>query len=201
MIAKPTSLFLILLVSRLLPASAYNTDICCNLAKIGQDFVGDVPPLENQTCGQSYSASLPAALPLHVDYAFCSSKCGGMGRSKFDKPSEWAAPVVQFLLPSVIFSMGIPREKVIDVDYTEYFESKFQILNSFLRLIIFLVGIIFVLLPVFVDSVLWIITVVVSAGNMIIGGLYEAVIDVRLLFSLYKHGDTNVDFSIALLSM
>jgi hypothetical protein len=182
MIANKFSCFSVLLIFATLPLIAsYNTDICCNLAKSGQNFVGIVPPLENQTCGQTYSTDLPAAPPLYVDYKFCSSRCGGMGRSNLTQPSEWAAPIVQFLLPSVIFSLGIPREKGIDVNYTQLFISKYHIENSFLQLGVFLLGIIFVLFPVLVDNVLWIIEVVIGAGNMIVGGLYEAVIDVCLL--------------------
>lgn len=184
---------MLLLASAAYQVTAYNTDICCNLAKANQSFkanpndpqydknnISSPPPLANQTCGQTYSDDTPAALPLYVDYAFCSSKCGGMGRSQWDQPSEWAAPVVQFLLPSVIFSLSIPRERVIDVDFTETI-SKWGVENSFYQMLIFLAGFIIVLFPVLVDSVLWIILIVVGAGNMLIGGLYEAVIDVSIV--------------------
>lgn len=178
-------LHLLLLLAIIFPVIAYNTDICCELAKEDQAFVegpdGGVPPSALQTCGQAFVPNTTAALPLYVDYAFCSKRCGGMGRSNISQPSQWAAPVVQFLLPSVIFSLSIPREKIIDTDYAEMFISRRRITNRALQSSIVFLGFIFAWIPVLVDGVLWIMIIVVGAGNMIIGGLYEAVIDASMI--------------------
>ncbi|KAL2075273.1 hypothetical protein VTL71DRAFT_216 [Oculimacula yallundae] len=192
MVAKCLSAFLILTLAAHTALAAYEADVCCNLAKERQEFIGEVPSINNQTCGQRYRPDLPAAHPLYVSYAFCSSECGGMGRSKLNQPSEWAAPIVQFLLPSVIFSISIPREKMIDIDYTQIVLSKLNLTNGWTQMFIFLLLFPLVLLPVLIDSVLWIIVVVVGAGNMIIGGLYEAVIDHRILKYVQSPNESDV---------
>jgi hypothetical protein len=45
-------------------AEAYDQNICCELAKSKGAFIDDVPPPENQTCGQNYLKSQPAAPSL-----------------------------------------------------------------------------------------------------------------------------------------
>lgn len=59
-----------------------------------------------------YSQSIPAAPKLYISYNFCRQNCDGFGLSQGHKPSQWAAPMVQFTLPSVIFSMTIPRRRM-----------------------------------------------------------------------------------------
>lgn len=166
---------------------AYDGTTCCELAKSEGAFISPVPAFENQTCGQSYSTSLNAALPLYVNYTFCSSKCRGMGLSKFKEPSEWAAPLVQFILPSVIFSMTIPRRKKIEFDYV--FDQRIEItkkkrwfwINEFAQLARSMFYFSIILFPVFIDTIVWIAVIVIGAGNMLTGGLYEAFLDYRIV--------------------
>jgi len=166
---------------------AYDGTTCCELAKSEGAFISPVPALGNQTCGQSYSTSLSAAMPLYVNYTFCSSKCRGMGLSKFKEPSEWAAPLVQFILPSVIFSMTIPRRKKIEFDYV--FDRRIKItkkgrwlwINDFAQLARSMFYFSIILFPVFIDTIVWIAVIVVGAGNMLTGGLYEAFLDYRIV--------------------
>ena len=89
-----------ILVATLCVASilAYDGNTCCGLAKSEGAFISPVPAFENQTCGQTYSTKLNAAFPLYVNYTYCSSKFRGVGLSKGREPSEWAAPLVQFIL-------------------------------------------------------------------------------------------------------
>src|SRR6187402_3133190 len=103
----PGAIIGLVLIVGLPTIHAHDEQTCCNLAKSKGAFVGLVP--ENQTCGQTYSPAVPAAEPLFVDYAFCSSHCSGIQLSKASNPSQWAAPIAQFILPSIIFSMSIPR--------------------------------------------------------------------------------------------
>jgi hypothetical protein len=102
-------LFLSLFAS---PASAKYDDVrCCNSASVLNAF--HPAPTQAIICGQEYDASRRAAPALYVPYQFCKANCGGIGLSNFTKPSSWAAPIVQFILPSVIFSMSIPRRKML----------------------------------------------------------------------------------------
>ena len=166
---------------------AYDGQICCEKAKKEGVFINPTVPLEKQICGQRYSDNLDPATPLSVSYRYCRANCSGMGLSKADEPSEWAAPIVQFILPSVIFSMTIPRRKKIEYDYLfDWNISLFKHrpllwINSFLELSISLVLFAVILIPVFFDTLIWIFTIVATAGNMIVGGLYEAHLDYRIV--------------------
>lgn len=167
-------------------AWTYNQDTCCELAKKERAFVDEVPPLENQTCGQNYQKGQPAAPSLWVHYSFCSSQCPGFQRSKVSEPSEWASVLVNFILPSVIFSMTIPRRKKIEFNYLFEFEwpkhaTRYPKVNDYLQLSFSLVCFLVLLVPVAIDTVLWISVIVIGAGNMLVGGLYEAHLDYRIM--------------------
>jgi hypothetical protein len=189
----------LLLVFCLHAVVAYDGDTCCELAKSEGAFISPVPPFANQTCAQVYSTSLVAAQPLYVNYTFCSSKCRGMQLSKVSIPSEWAAPLVQFILPSVIFSMTIPRRKKIEYDYLfdwpRHVTTKVRWLwvNSFLELMISVCLFLVIMIPVIVDTIVWISVIVVGAGNMLISGLYEAHLDYRLVKYLRNMSDSDTD--------
>lgn len=161
--------------------ATYNTEVCCNLAKAENAFLSPVP--KNQICGQSYSTSVAPAAPLLIDYTFCSTNCGGMGRSNLSTPSLWAAPIVQFILPSVIFSMSVPRRMKVDFDSMFEFEwpmhlTRWSSFNNFVQLLMSLACFAVLLFPVVVDATVWIVVIIVSAGNMLVGALYEAHLDV-----------------------
>ncbi|KUJ21152.1 uncharacterized protein LY89DRAFT_715422 [Mollisia scopiformis] len=173
--------------------SAYNTQTCCDLAKNDSQFIGLVPV--NQTCGQQYSSSLAPAEPLYVSYAFCSSRCSGIELSRASNPNQWAASIVQFILPSVIFSMTIPRRKKIEFDYLFEFEwprklTRCKGVNDAVQLLVSLVCFAVILVPVTIDSIMWIVSIMVGAGNMIVGGLYEAHLDYRIVRFVRDMGET-----------
>jgi len=179
---------LILVTALCLPSIlAYDGTTCCELAKSESAFISPVPPFGNQTCGQTYSTNTIASLPLYVNYTYCSLKCSGMGLSKISHPSEWAAPLVQFILPSVIFSMTIPRRKKIEYDYLFDWrrnittKERWLWVNNLVQLAISLFCFSIILIPVVIDTIVWIAVIVVGAGNMLIGGLYEAHLDYRIV--------------------
>jgi ABC-type multidrug transport system fused ATPase/permease subunit len=168
--------------------SAYDTDTCCAMAKADGAFVGpDVPPPQEQICGQRYSLTLTAAKPLHVNYTYCSTKCSGVGISKPNEPRQWAAPIVQFILPSVIFSLSIPRRKKIAYEYL--FDWPVELvkkpgwrwINTYLRLARSLLLFVVILLPVIIDTLIWIFVIIVCAAHMLVGALYEAHLDYRIV--------------------
>ncbi|CZR66156.1 uncharacterized protein PAC_16057 [Phialocephala subalpina] len=146
--------------------STYNENTCCNLALNESQFIGLIP--ENKICGQEYSKSLPAAEPLYVSYAFCSSRCNGIGLSDTGDPSQWASSIVQFILPSIIFSTRRPL-------------TRWYWVNDAVQLIISLFCFIIMVIPVTIDTILWIIATIVGAGNMVVGGIYEAHLDYRVV--------------------
>ena len=93
-------------ISPRIVAARYSDATCCNLARAENAFINSPATI---ICGQEYNASIGAAHPLMIPYSFCTSKCPGFGLAEGRKPGQWAAPIVQFILPSIIFSMSIPR--------------------------------------------------------------------------------------------
>lgn len=111
----------------------------------------------------------------------------GIGLSERKQPSQWAAPIVQFILPSVIFSMTIPRRKKIDFGYLLDFRLRIGLrdrhpwLNNAVHRAVYLVLFIFIMIPVIIDTLIWIFVIIVGAGNMIVAGLLEAHLDYRIV--------------------
>jgi len=163
---------------------AFDGAQCCNLAQSRNVFI-DPPPPADISCGNTYiDDSIPAAMGLFVSYEFCRSECAGYRKSDWGSPSEWAAPIMQFLLPSIIFSMSIPRhlrfastdiiEKALIPDNTRQVQ---RVLRSLLLL---LPAILFAAL----DIVIWIILIMSMAGPMMVAGLHEAMLDFKTLSAL-----------------
>lgn len=164
----------------------YNEKACCQQALDDGAFIETSTPTEDYRCGQYYDASLPPAPDLLITYSYCTHHCSGIGLSKGRVPGQWAALIVQFLLPAVIFSMTIPRQQKIEVG--RYLNSpipahlRSQWLFKIIRIVIWVVVSIVLVVPLVVfDSVIWISTIISAAGPMMIGGLYEALLDSRLL--------------------
>lgn len=168
--------------------SHYDADLCCQLARNESAF----NPLDgnrNYTCGQQFVQGTPSVPEAFVNYTYCSTSCSGWGLSAWSKPAQWAAPLVQFILPSLIFSMVIPRQQKIEVDKLASIKFHIEQQRTWIRWILQLLNFIIfavksaLLLPLVfvVDSAVWMIIILSGAGPMLIGGLYEAVVDSRLV--------------------
>jgi hypothetical protein len=101
------------------------------------------------------------------------------------------------VLPAIIFSFNVPRRKKIEFDYIFDFpriarwsaNGQHQWLFSLLRLTVSLLLSTIILIPVIIDTILWIIVIVVVAGNMLVAGLYETYLDYRIV---QRVQDTNI---------
>lgn len=156
--------------------------MCCLVAKEKSQFVGQTPL--DPICGQAYDPSKPAAPNLFVRYPFCRDNCNGIGLSKGSLPGQWAAPLVQFILPSVIFAMTIPRRKHIDFDFINEVRTpdvKRRWLWWILRSAIFVVVRAWAAILLLVDTTVWVAVIIVGAAYMMVAGLYEALLDHRVL--------------------
>lgn len=165
-------------------ASAFNSAACCNLAQSRNAFL-DPPPPTNISCGNTYiNDTIPAATSLFVSYQFCKSECPGYRKSGWGSPSEWAAPIVQFLLPSIIFSMSIPRP--IQFLSTEILEEMWidDATGQFARLAISLLLLPLAMACAILDTVTWVVIIMSMAGPMMVAGLHEAMLDYKILSAL-----------------
>jgi hypothetical protein len=66
-------------------------------------------------CNQAYAPSLNAAPNFYINYSTCATDCGGWELSSGTKPTQWAGLLTQYILPSVVFCMTIPRWQKWDV--------------------------------------------------------------------------------------
>lgn len=164
----------------------YDETACCNRALQDQAFIKTSTLPEDYICGQRYDASIPPAPDMHINYTYCHHHCAGVGLSNDRFASQGIGLIVQFLLPSVIFSMTIPRQQKIEagrfLNALIPANIRFPWLLGLFRLTIWVLVSIFLVVPcVVLDSVLWISAIVATAGPMMIGGLHEALLDSRLL--------------------
>lgn len=191
MLPGTASQLLTLLILALLATftSGYSDKACCNRARQESAFVspnnGSATPMDNIICGQIYNESSPAAPDAYVTYNFCKRECSGWGVSSVENADQWAGPIVQFILPSVIFSMNIPRT-------FEFLSSQWldmlvlTSLHGWKRAIMSLVLTLPALLFVFADTVIWVMTIMCMAGPMMVAGLHEALLDFKILKALKR---------------
>ncbi|KAK3386307.1 hypothetical protein B0T20DRAFT_366109 [Sordaria brevicollis] len=178
----------------------YDESQCCLQAKQDEQFTWTVTkdPVtgmnlssEAPICGQVYNDNILPAPELKVTYAYCKNNCGGFGLSKGDEPGQWAAPIVQFLLPSVIFSMNVPRRHIL-LSNSRFKDWVWRTLPLPLagkrrKAVEILVKIILQALDTLfggLDVLLWIVVIMGMAGPMMVGGLHEAVLDHKIVKAL-----------------
>lgn len=173
----------------------YDGDRCCQIAlnesafKPALNGLGKAIPIESYKCGQQFDEKISSVPEVFVNYTYCSTRCSGWGLSEWPKPAQWAAPLVQFILPSLIFSMVIPRQQKIELGRLASIKFNIARQRTWIRWILQLINLILfavksiLLLPLVfvVDNVVWMIIILSGAGPMLIGGLYEAVLDSRLI--------------------
>ncbi|KAK8190205.1 uncharacterized protein BKA78DRAFT_296447 [Phyllosticta capitalensis] len=162
-------------------SSAYSDATCCEAAKKQSAFLHIFNSnVSDATCGQKYLDGLAPAGNLYINYTFCRDNCPGIGLSKADQPDEWAAPLVQFLLPSIIFSGQIPR--TIQFEYLPPFDINPS--KPHTRLLSYVVSFgwsLVVMACVFVDTLGWILVLTASASEMLVGALHEGLLDHRMV--------------------
>jgi hypothetical protein len=175
------------LIISLLLASAnghYNADDVCTLAQKQNAFV-DVS--HNVTCRQRYLDGLPPAPNAFVPYTFCKAHFDGIELAQWGQPSSWLAPIVQFILPSFIFSMNIPRGQMfLPAKIIRTVETQAALRHNIWQacLVSFWHFILFLLIAL--DSLLWVFCILAFAGPMMASALQEAVLDHKIVRALHS---------------
>jgi hypothetical protein len=159
-------------------SASYPDKTCCALSKdvrqllVGQNGTYLQPTTDTLVCGQEFGPNVLPAPNTYVTYRQCAERCEGFDVPKPSESSTWAAPVVQFILPSIIFSMSIPRRRMFTV--------RFEIGSGFWS---FLAGCALAFLTA-VDTIISVATILVLAGPLMVSGLTEAVLDFGILLAL-----------------
>lgn len=175
------SLLAVLLFTNYLPkttAKFVDFTTCCKTALNDSDL-----PFKGQDqykCDAKYTDGNPPTLPIQASLVWCMNNCNGFQLSKLNHLSEWAGPLVGFLLPGLVFSMSIPRGWELPVPGF-LFDSELPKCGSTPRTLLYLI---IALVITTLETVRWVIVVFICAGPMILGGLYEMFLDNRLLQKL-----------------
>ena len=128
-------------------------------------------------CNQTYNPLQSPAPSFLIDYATCNRDCSGWALADPSKPNSWAALILQYILPVVIFSMTIPRGQKWEVkDW--WFDFELNHVEGILRAIVslFWAGTV-----VIADMTVWVFFIFVLAGPMLVGGIHEAVLDYTIV--------------------
>ena len=183
-----------------------NFDKCCQLAineslvidndtlriRPGQSiYRGTMATLEafpSFPCFSKFNGSL---LGPHQDfwvpYKWCHQRCPGWSATKVDNFDNWLKPLVSFIFPALVFCLSIPRRRRIELPNWLFS----RVPNTVVHVVLFLVKMPVAAFIVTVDTVVWLAVVFSIAGPMLVSGIYEALLDNRILNYLETKIQTN----------
>jgi len=152
---------------------------CCISALQASAYIDKSIPHDQYTCGRSYGQNLPPAPDLSVPVSYCQQHCRGYALSTPSDTNAWAAPLIQYILPAVIFSMTIPRRLVLEPPRW-FFNFSPHHFNGLVKALFSLcvAGLIVIL-----DTTVWVFMIMVAPGPFIFSGLLEVVLD----YSVIRH--------------
>ncbi|QKX64749.1 uncharacterized protein TRUGW13939_11925 [Talaromyces rugulosus] len=114
---------------------------------------------------------------VQVPYEWFVDVCPGWHLNDTTNLNAWLQPLSGFLLPAVIFCMSVPRRRKLGVPRA-LFSPELSRSSSYL---VVLPAAILAGIMVSVDTIIWLCTCFAFAGPMILSGLYEALLDNRIL--------------------
>ena len=155
---------------------------CCKIAlEAYQDGTLPIPP-NNYVCGQHNESSGPAP-DLAVPLSWCRDHCPGYAISPANDTIVWATPLIQYILPAVIFSMIIPRRLVL-TPHRWLFNFRLNRLSDWIKALFSLCvsGLILT-----ADTTLWVFMIMIAPGPFIFSGLLEVTLD----YSVIRHLKTS----------
>ena len=160
-----TSSLLWLSIAQAIQAVHGVTDSCCSLAIRQNAYIGYLSiPSSDYVCGQSYSPDKLPALDLKVNPIWCKGHRDGFALYTLSETSDWAIPLVSFILPAVIFSTQIPRR--LGVKPLPRYRGKRKMVVAVLFLQ-------FDMLIIVLDTTGWVFAIMIGAGPSILSGLVE----------------------------
>ena len=128
-------------------------------------------------CGATYSGSNAGAPKVNIAYTWCKANCGGWQLSKNSKLNQWVSPLVGFLVPAVVFCLAIPRRRKLHIPDKLFDVPLNKITSNFRTPLIALCAAALVT----VDTITWLMAIFALSGPILVGGIYEAFLDSRIL--------------------
>ena len=177
---------------------------CCNLAvnasleivdgnlafRPGQTALhGDIETFERFQfpCGAQYNGSTGDQPQVTVSYSWCHANCPGWEASDPNDYSFWIEPLVAFIIPSIVFCLSVPRRRRIEVPDSLYPRNGGAL--STIPTLLFKIPI--ASLIVTLDTLFWLSAILALSGPILVSGMYEAVLDLRLLYYVQKRVNNN----------
>lgn len=169
-------------------------DICCGLA-VDESLTivdGNLAFVKGQTvlhgnisdvinfrypCDRAYDGSKLDQPQVTVTWDWCNRMCPGWSITTSDQIIEWAQPLVAFIMPAVIFCLSVPRRRRLTVP-TWLFHKRYGMLVEGISLL-YRVPIASAIITL--DTISWTIIIVSLSGPLLLSGLYEALLDVRIM--------------------
>ncbi|KAI1472938.1 uncharacterized protein F4812DRAFT_410949 [Daldinia caldariorum] len=158
----------------------------------GQTFfagtINDLEEFPRYPCGAQYNGTLSAPhQQFWMSYSWCYNHCPGWPVTRADDLGKWLKPLIAFILPSLIFCLNVPRRRRLDLPIT-LFSGGFIDISD---LPLFLIKVPLASLIVTVDIIIWTCVVFSVASPMITSGIYEALLDARVLSYLESRSKEN----------
>ncbi|KAI9851004.1 MAG: hypothetical protein M1838_004696, partial [Thelocarpon superellum] len=171
-------------------------DRCCRVAVSEMFYIGDDGLLQKRPstaditidagpdaflnsfpCNASYSQNPNGSPTVAVSFNWCSSNCGGWELSSGSNLKQWVQPLVGFILPAVVFCLAIPRRRRLYIP-DSLFPSD---VTNWMKLFKAMFFAITAALIVTVDTIVWLCVVFAFSGPLLLSGLYEALLDKRVI--------------------
>ncbi|KAI1416456.1 hypothetical protein F5Y13DRAFT_177574 [Hypoxylon sp. FL1857] len=144
-------------------------------------FTGTIETLEafpRFPCGATYKGTLAAPhQQFWIPFSWCVNHCPGWPVTKLGEVEKWLKPMIAFILPSLIFCLNIPRRRRLDLPAKLFANKSIDISG----LPLFLLKLPLASLIVTVDTIIWTCVVFSTASPMITSGIYEAILDARVM--------------------
>jgi hypothetical protein len=130
-------------------------------------------------CDAEYDGSTAFPPQVWITYIWCQHNCDGWAAPWIDIYSLrfWLKPLVLFIIPSTVFSLNIPRRRRMGVPRWLFPRR----LSSISDLLTLSYKVPIAALIVTVDMLIWTLIILTMSGPMLLSGIYEAVLDQRIL--------------------
>ncbi|KAI1376894.1 hypothetical protein F4677DRAFT_77561 [Hypoxylon crocopeplum] len=141
-------------------------------------------PCDSTYNGSSSSLTEPQ---VSITYDWCNSNCKGWQLSSNKDLGEWVRPLISYISPSAIFVLSIPRRRRLKVSHTlvpRQLTSLSEVLALFYKIPA-------ASILVTLDTIIWLMTVFAMSGPVLLSGIYEALIDKRILRYLESRVNVN----------
>lgn len=129
-------------------------------------------------CTAQYDPDKPEGAPeINVPYSWFAETCPGWALSSGSNLNGWLQPLSGFLLPAVVFCLSVPRRRKIHV-FREFFVADLAGIKSYIPAFFGAIG---AMIIVALDTILWLSICWGLSAPMILSGLYEAMLDSRVV--------------------